>query len=496
VNPDLAEGPIEAAVSERRSSTWDIRNAPKNYLSLAAFQVASALFSFATVWVVTRSIGSDGYGAIVAVIAASQVAQVFVNWSSAAVVRFGVEEFIDTGAIARAFWTRFVLMAINLAAVALLGQFWFGPLAGWLKLSWASFGLVLAHFAVTAFWVHVQMALQGAKLQRRQGLLQMIERAAILAGVLLLLVFAHFDIVSVIACYIAAPAVVAAAGVVHLRSLIFHRFTVDTAFFKKLLVYSLPLLPFSLIGYFSGSYVDAVFIANFFSVRDLGIYAVATQMSGIALQFPTLATALLVPFFVSLDKEGERSKLDNYFRHALPNLTLTSGIAATLIALAGYFLIPMVFGREFGDASVPFWVLMTSTVMAIPVLCGYAPLTHARSVTYIAAIVAVVSAGANVAFNFMLIPLYGMTGCAWATVIAYLASGIAFAVLLRSAVSMPFAWMPFAILPSLASAAVLSWTANVWAAALVCLAFSFLAFGLERKSVLAGLYIMKRLLRT
>ena len=482
--------------SERQRSEWDIRNAPKNYIWLAAFQIASALFSFATVWLVTRHIGSDGYGGVVAVIAASQVAQVFINWSSPALVRFGAEEFIDTGAIARVFWTRLGIMAVNLAVVLGTAQFWFGPLAGWLKLTWASFTLVVTHFAVTALWLHVQMSLQGAKLQRSQGLLQMVERAAILAGVIGLIISARLEFYTVAVCYIAAPAIVVVAGLVQLRALVFHSFAFDAAFVKKLLLYSLPLLPFSLVGYFSGSYVDAVFIANFLSTRDLGIYAVATQMNGIAIQFPMLATALLTPLFVSLDKEAAHGKLHSYFANALPNLTLACGAVGTAAALAGYFLIPAVFGAEFRDAALPFWILITSTVMAIPVLCGYAPLTHARSVTYIAAIVAVLSAAANIGLNFLLIPLYGMAGCAWATVLAYLVSTVGFAMLLQWKTKVSVSWVFFAALPNLSGTAVFWWTGNIWLAVAASIGLFVVVLAVRWRSVGVGIDIMKRLLRT
>jgi O-antigen/teichoic acid export membrane protein len=327
-------------------------------------------------------------------------------------------------------------------------------------------------------------------------LLQMVERAAIFAGVVALIIFARLEFYTVVACYIAAPACAAVAGLIQLRKLVFHAYAFDAAFVKKLLVYSLPLLPFSLIGYFSGSYVDAVFIANFLSTRDLGVYAVATQMNGIAIQFPTLATALLIPFFVALDKEAAHDKLRSYFANALPNLTLACGAVGTAAALAGYLLIPMVFGAEFRDAAVPFWILITSTVMAIPVLCGYAPLTHARSVTYIAAIVAVLAAAANIGLNFLLIPLYGMAGCAWATVLAYLVSTIVFAVLLRWKTKVPISWVFFAALPNLFGTAIFWWTGNVWIAAAAALALFAVVLALRWRSVGVGIDIMKRLLRT
>jgi O-antigen/teichoic acid export membrane protein len=481
--------------SERQSSSWDIRNAPRNYLSLIAFQISSAAFSFATVWLITRFLGSEGYGGVVAVIAASQVAQVLVNWTSAAVVRFGADEFVETAAIARTFWVRLIILVLNLAAILAVSPFWFAPLAGWLKLTPAMFGLVVAHLIVTVLWVHIQMSLQGAKMIRVQGLLQMLERGLIFAAVLCLAAAHALQLSNVVICYIAAPAVMAVFGLFKVRSLILSRFSVDKAFVKTVLAYSVPLLPLSLVGYFSGSYVDAIFISSFLSTRDLGIYSVAAQINGMVIQFPTLVNGLLVPFFVTLDKEGAGEKLNNYFANALPNLTLGWGMLCSIGALAASFVIPLIFGNEFAQAAVPFWILSTSTVIAMPILCGYGALTHARSITYIAAISTIMAAAANIGLNYLLIPRYGMAGCAWATVLAYLLNTIGFAVLLKARIRMPVSWVFLAIVPNLAGAVVLSISGNGLMAAGAACGLFLLILVLKRRSMRVGFDIMKRLVK-
>lgn len=465
-------------------------------MSLVVFQAASALFSFASVWVITRNLGSEGYGGIVALIAASQVAQIFVNWTGVAVVRFGVDEFVETAKIARTFWIRLFVLVINLALVLSLSQIWFAPLSVWLKLSPGAFWLIIAHFVATAFWMHIQMSLQGAKMLRTQGFLQMLERALIFISILFLLISQRLEFTGIVLCYIAAPAAMVLVGLIKLRAVIFSRFSLDLQFVKKIIYYSIPLLPFSLIGYFSGSYIDAIFISTFLSTRDLGIYSVATQMNGIAIQFPTLVNGLLIPFFITLDKEGAGAKLNAYFKSALPNLTLAWGMLCTLAAIAGYFLIPGIFGPEFSGAAAPFWILLTSSVIAMPVLCGYAALTHARSVTYIAAITSALSAIVNIAFNYLLIPRFGMAGCAWATVFAYFISGAGFAILLRIKADMAISWVFLATLPNLCAALAFSLTDSIGIALAIEFGLFIIVLAIKWRSVGDGIDIMRRILRT
>ncbi len=486
MNIETAAPEKAAAVSERQGSGWDISNAPRNYAALIIFQLASAAFSFGAVWLITRPqhLGEKGYGAIVAVIIASQVAQVFVNWTSIAVVRFGVDEFVETARIARTFWTRFAILFINLVLILVLAPLWFPPLADWLKLTQDAFWLVVVHFAVTALWMQIQMSLQGAKMLRVQGFLQMFERLVILAGIVGLVALSQLEFYWAVVCYIVAPAAMALAGTVMLREFIFARFAFDRAIVKKILVYSLPLLPFTLVGYFSGSYIDGIFVTKFLSQSDLGVYSVATQVNGLAMQIPTLANTILLPLFVTLRAESGDQRTFNYFRNILPAITLFWGLACVGLAFFGYLLVPLVFGVPFGPASLPLWILLSSSVVSIPIAIGYSALANSTSTTYVPMIAAFVSAAVNIGANFALIPKYGMAGCAWATLIAYFASTTVFALLLKKTAKMPVSWTLLAFVPTVTGAVIISLYDSPLFALAACLAVSCFVGFFQRRSLI------------
>ncbi|MBS1793001.1 MAG: polysaccharide biosynthesis C-terminal domain-containing protein [Acidobacteria bacterium] len=454
-------------------------------------QVGSAFFSFGTVWLISKRIGSEGYGGLVAILAASQVAQILVNWTSFAVARFGTEEFIETEKIARAFWLRLFVLVPNFLLVLAASRFWFPPLAAWLKLPPEYFWFVILHFVLAAFWIHVQFGLQAAKLPRKQGFLLTVERLLILLGVGVLILLGKLSPLAALVCYLIAAASVIAAGLFQLRHYLFARFTVDWDFTRRILAYSVPLLPFSLIGYFSGGYVDAVFVSKFLSTRDLGVYSIATQISGIALQLPTLANTLLLPMFVSLQKESGHERLSNYFGSVLPGLTLLWGIGCAVLSFAGAVAIPLVFGAEFEAATLPLWILLAASIFAIPVMLGYASLSNATSATWVAMFSAIFSAAANIGANFLLIPKYGMAGCAWATLIAYFVSVTTFALLLRRSAKIPLGWTFPAALPSLAAAAFFTFRQTPWAALLICLIASFLVGYFFKTSLLKTISFLR-----
>jgi O-antigen/teichoic acid export membrane protein len=488
----IEERPIR---SDRQSSSWDISHAPRNYAVLVFFQVLGAALSLSTVGIIARYAGAELYGAIVAIVAASQVAQVFINWTSASVVRFGVDEFVEKGTIARSFWTRSIVVFFNTVLVVAIGYRWFPDVAPVLKVSPDVLWIVILHLIATVYWVHIQVGLQAAKLLRIQALLQMTERLLIFISIALLAITGHLIFSSVAISYIAAPFVMAVVGIFPLIGYLFTRFEIRVKDVRRMLLYSLPLLPFSFIGYFSGSYVDAIFIASFLSLHDLGVYYVASQINGIALQIPTLANTLLVPLFITLNSEQADERMRSFFRRLLPPIVLGWGVIALIGAISASFLIPAFFGPEFTPAVVPAWILLSSSTLLLPVFCGYSAMTHAHSVTWIAAIIALFGAAANIGLNFALIPRFGMEGCAWATVGSYLVSISAYGILLRLSVDLPLSWLYLAMLPSLASAAIYSATNGALWAAGACLALTGVVILFKLEAVYSSVQTANRLFR-
>lgn len=487
------ESGTEPTPSERQSSTWDLRNAPRNYFALVAFQIGGSLLSFAAILLITKTLGSEGYGGIVAVIAASQIVLSVVNWTAVAVVRFGVDEFIDTEKIARTFWVRLIVLTLNGLILVALAPHWFPLLSDWLRLPDYVYYLVIIHFGISAIWMHVQMSLQGVKLLRHQGFLLLCERFVIFATLAGLYLAGSFTQIAAIACYIAGPALTSLAGVFLVRRYIFSRFRLEASFIKQILWFSAPLLPYYLIGLFATGAVDAIFISKLLSTKDLGFYAVASQTAGIALQLPTLANNLLLPFFVSVFKEGRLGQLNRYFAHSLPLFTLGWGVFATFASFLAFFAVPMVFGEDFRASVGPLWILLANSTFNIPILLGFGSLCNAASLTYIALVGAALSAIVNGTLNALLIPIIGLDGSAWATSMLYLATSVTFAVLLRKNLKTNASWTFMAMVPAFVGS--VSMTIGPWPllSAALCFLLSLFLLVAKRNSLSAAIQQMKTL---
>lgn len=472
---------------ERRNASWDLRNAFGNYATLVVSQIAVALFSFASVTLCTRTLGAEGYGGIVAVIAASSVAQIFVNWTCVGLARFGVEEFVESGKISKSFWARTIIFLPNTLIFLAFSFAWFPLFAGWLKLPNEAYWLVVLHFFVSAVWLHVQHAFQGAKLPRLQGSFLAIERVLIFGILVALLLTKNLTWLSAVWAYIFPPFLMTILGLWQIRKLFSWKFDFDKEIFRKLLKFSVPLIPFSLIGYLSTNYLDAIFISQYLNKTELGIYSVAYQINGILMQFPVLAGSLLMPLFVTLQSNKQDEIVKKYIADVLPLITLFWGLACVLVAIFGEFFVPLIFGNNVAEARHILWVLVVSSAFTAPSFFGYSPFSNSVSATYIGTAMAIAAASVNFTANYFLIPKYGLLGCAWATVLAYSASSLVAIIISHWKFSLKYRWTLQAILPATLTCSYFVLTSNLLYSIVIAVFTTFILMFIYQNSARKGI---------
>jgi O-antigen/teichoic acid export membrane protein len=479
---------------DRRFADWDLRQGPRNYLTLVAAQIASGFLSFVSVWLATRLLGSTGYGGVVAIIAASQaIGQLAVNWTSASLSRYGVQEFVETGSISKPFWTRFWILVPNAVLVLATSWLWLPFLSSLLKLPPQAYMLVLAHFLTNALWIHVQQGLQGAKLMRLQGSLLTVERVIVFLIILACGTSGQASFLRIALAYIFAPLAASAAGFWALRNLILPVSGLDATLLRQMLKFSLPILPASLLGYMSTNYLDAFFISHYLSAAELGVYAVVYLISGTSMQLPLLGGTVLIPLFITLEIDGTDDRARRFMLNGLPLLSLLWGIACSFVAAFGSYIFPLVFGDQFREIGKLLWPLMAAAALSGPFLMGYAPFSHAKSVTYIAMLAGIAAALVNVLLNFLLIPRFGLVGCAWATTFAFALHLVVVIVLVDLRLLSGRSWTLLAVLPPIAGAL----CASIYSVSFIALGVSLLLCALLalvwRQSVSTGFRMLKNL---
>lgn len=477
--------------SDRRDAGWDIVQGRRNYLVLLTAQLASAGLSFAAIWLSTRLLGSSGYGGLVAIVAASQaVGQLAVNWTAVSLSRYGVQEFVETGRIGKSFWTRLWIFLPNVALVIATSPLWLPPLSSALKLPPQAYLFVLSHFLANALWIHVQQGLQGAKLMRLQGSLLTFERGLVLLIVVVCYLSGRASFLTLALAYIFAPIGASLAGLWTLRKLVFPVSGVDRALLPRMLKFSLPILPASFVGYMTTNYLDAMFIAHYLSGAALGVYAVAYSISGSALQLPLLVGTVMMPFFVTLQVAEQDERIERVIQNVLPLLTLMWGVACAFLATIGGYFLPMILGVQFQGITELLWPLMAAAALAGPALMGYAPFSTAKAVTQIFMLSAAAAALVNVTLNYLLIPRYGLLGCAWGTTAAYGVNVL----LLINVIDWKFlrtpTWTLQATLPAVLGAGFASWSGRHVTALVITVVSTILLAIVHHSSLIKGLKLI------
>ncbi|MCX8020054.1 MAG: polysaccharide biosynthesis C-terminal domain-containing protein [Chitinophagaceae bacterium] len=436
------------------------------------------MLAFGSVWFISKKNGPSGYGLVAAVLAGSQFLQIFVNWSCLALARFGMEEFVQNGKIEKTFWSRTVLFLPNLFFVLALSFLWLPLLGDFLKLPSGLNLLLMLLFVVQSVWMHVQHALQGAKLMTYQSFLLALERLIIF----FLLIFFEFsgkrlNEYTAVSAFAAAPFFVSIIGIFRIYRLIgLKRYQFNKKFLKKILVFSLPVIPFTFVGFFATGYLDAFFIIRYLSVRDWGIYSLAYQFMGIFMQLPVLANTLLLSLFVTLKTKGEEGKIVLYMEKILPLITLLWSSVCVFLTLAGVYFIKIFWNENFEQSANLLFVLSLSPVVNLPVLLGYAPYINTLGVTYISAFLNLTLAAVNVILNFLLIPQFGLTGSAWATNLAYFCSVITAHVFVFRKYSLPRFFSLNFTLPYFLGVVVFSLTKNILLSGFIILFLNYWVF--------------------
>jgi O-antigen/teichoic acid export membrane protein len=302
-------------------------------------------------------------------------------------------------------------------------------------------------------WIHLQSGLQAAKLPRLQGILLALERGNALVVVCALASLRRLSPHSVFMVFVATPLPSCALALWHLRRLVFPIRRPPMAMVKKMLVFSAPLIPTALAGYMSTNYLDAFFINHYLSSGPVAIYHVAYQFAGLATQIPTLAGALIMPLFLTMYVRGRTGEMLEFFKRVVPILVLAWSVVCSLTAAVGAVVLPAVFGRQMAQVSVLTWPFMAGAALAAPTLLGYASIAHVRGDTYLAMINGIVCAAMNVSLDALLIPRFGIVGCARATTGAYLCCSLVLAFLIHRRVPETRSWAIEASLPPIAGAA-------------------------------------------
>jgi O-antigen/teichoic acid export membrane protein len=164
--------------------------------------------------------------------------------------------------------------------------------------------------------------------------------------------------------------------------------------------------------------VDQILMAYLATSAALGVYAVAVNVSEVLLYLPGAVSAALVPLVARSDARERAEQTLRAFR-VTGLLTLATLAVA---AVAGPFLIPLVFGQAFRGSVTPFLLLLPGA-LGFAAMRVFSGALVASSYPGRSSLGPAVALAAGVVLDLVLIPPFGANGAAAAATAAFLAGG-------------------------------------------------------------------------
>ena len=165
------------------------------------------------------------------------------------------------------------------------------------------------------------------------------------------------------------------------------------------------------------SNIDIIMVGALSGEAPAGQYRVASRMAGFVLFFLLAANNVLGPVIAARHSKGERRALQQILTQSARLIFIGALFPAVVFWLWPQAILTLLFGQGFGVAALALVILSAANLFSVAMgqvghvmaLSGY------EKYTMMAAIIAFII---NIAFNMVLIPLFGMNGAAIATAIS------------------------------------------------------------------------------
>lgn len=402
--------------------TGQLAKTGRSFIALGAGNYGAMAISLMTNALLAHRLGAEQFGHLALLLMASQVLLlVAVNWSHAGFVRFGAVEFASHGAVTEALWARVGLVwpiAVLGAVVMIVAR---QPLAAYLVIPPAAVWLLLVHFVAVCALSLVGAVFQARDQMARYGACLFLDKTGMLFCVVALPAAWTGNPLAALGCYAASSLAVAAWGlsVVGGRALR-PRWPAREAY-RQMALFSTPLLLTSWAGFFSTNWFDLVILKQYVSLSDIGMYSLATQLAGVVQQITVIFSTLLLPRVSMMVGQGQNARVMALMERLLPYWLLATSVLFTLVVVGARVGLPLVFGKSFSGAAPALALLMVASC-ALAFYNAWTPLVTAYGSTWTLTGVSFVSMAINVVLDLVLIPRFGISGSAVATVMAYAAS--------------------------------------------------------------------------
>jgi O-antigen/teichoic acid export membrane protein len=193
----------------------------------------------------------------------------------------------------------------------------------------------------------------------------------------------------------------------------------DKSLIKKIIYVAWP---FALLGMLTGIILntDIIMLGWLRGAEDIGFYSVAQKIILVLYAIPALIATSSFPAFTRLAGKDKKAFSDLIVKSlkAIFMLSLPLTIGGVIV---GFDFIDLIFGSGYHASVTTFQILLFSLLINFPLtIIGNALFAYNKQKEFIK--YSALAAGSNIAFNFLLIPIWGIEGAAISTVLTQLVS--------------------------------------------------------------------------
>lgn len=395
-----------------------------------------------------RILGREGYGHVALFsMVADFVFLISVNWSLAAVMRFGREEFAQRGKLNRTFWARNAIVAPALALLLALSIVFKRPIAGYMQAPLWVVWLLVAQVAVRTMATYLQYILQAARRMKSFAVAQAISQVLYMIGLALIFIglfeqsYLTVITMGILMTLIGALAVI---GLLLPRGML-RPVSWDRSLAGEVFSFSYPIIFGSLAAYVVG-WVDVIVINHHFALIEVGgyqlAYRVMTFVQAVSMSIATISAPILVSFLA----DEREDLIRRYASRLVAQGTLAWSVIVALGMIAAPFIFHTMFGRQFFSSAVYFDFL--SLGLAINILASFysGVLTTYKLIKPMMA-ANVLMALINLVGDLALVPRMGPSGAALSTGIAFAATAVLYVFFAQRRLEINLLWQPVLVLP-------------------------------------------------
>ena len=191
---------------------------------------------------------------------------------------------------------------------------------------------------------------------------------------------------------------------------------------KKILSYSWPLMINDYVQIFA-SKIDVFFIGYFISASAVGVYAPTITLSNLLWIVPHAITYLLFPVLNKLNSEGNREDFINVSERVYKYMIYLNLPALCFVVVFSKDILNLLYGIEFAKGYMVLMILSISMVLQIFLQISWYILGVNKK-TKLIMVINIIYMLCNVIANYLMVPMYGITGAALATLGSSLLIGI------------------------------------------------------------------------